>query len=75
MRFFVRKGPAGWMVWDRHAKAPAMFERRPAVRLREAEAMYVGQWLNEGRNPLMASPQQAARVELRPGALLLARRG
>lgn len=49
MRFFVRKGPAGWMVWDRHAKAPAMFERRPAVRLREAEAMYVGQWLNEGK--------------------------
>jgi len=31
-RYLVRKGSAGWMVWDRYARAPARLEEgRPAT--------------------------------------------
>ena len=38
-RYLVRKGSAGWMVWDRHARAPARLEEgRPAIGLTEEQA-------------------------------------
>jgi hypothetical protein len=38
-RYLVRKGSIGWMVWDRHARAPARLEEgRPATGLTEEQA-------------------------------------
>jgi hypothetical protein len=38
-RYLVRKGSTGWMVWDRHARAPARLEEgRPAIGLTEEQA-------------------------------------
>ena len=39
-RYLVRKGSStGWMVWDRHARAPARLEEgRPAIGLTEEQA-------------------------------------
>jgi hypothetical protein len=38
-RYLVRKGSTDWMVWDRHARAPARLEEgRPATGLTEEQA-------------------------------------
>ena len=38
-RYLVRKGSTGWMVWDRHGRAPARLERgQPAIGLTEEQA-------------------------------------
>ncbi len=38
-RYLVRKGSTNWMVWDRHARAPARLEGgRPAIGLTEEQA-------------------------------------
>jgi hypothetical protein len=49
MRFFVRRGPIGWMVWDRELGGPArMRNGRFATKLSKDDArmicaMYIGQ--------------------------------
>ena len=38
-RYLVRMGSKGWMVWDRHARAPARLEGgRPVIGLTEEQA-------------------------------------
>jgi hypothetical protein len=42
MRFFVRRGPIGWMVWDRDLSAPArMMNGRIAAKLSEDDARLI----------------------------------
>jgi hypothetical protein len=42
MRFFVRRGPIGWMVWDRDLSGPArMMNGRIAAKLSEGDARLI----------------------------------
>jgi hypothetical protein len=47
-RYLVRMGSQGWMVWDRHARAPARLEGgRPAIELTEEQAREIRDELNK----------------------------
>jgi hypothetical protein len=47
-RYLVRMGSKGWMVWDRHARAPARLEGgRPVIELTEEQAREIRDELNK----------------------------
>jgi len=47
-RYLVRMGSNGWMVWDRHARAPARLEGgRPVIELTEEQAREISDELNK----------------------------
>ncbi len=47
-RYLFRMGSKGWMVWDRHARAPARLEGgRPAIELTEEQAREIRDELNK----------------------------
>jgi hypothetical protein len=47
-RYLVRMGSKGWMVWDRHARAPARLEGgRPVIELTEEQAREISDELNK----------------------------
>jgi hypothetical protein len=49
-RYLARMGSKGWMVWDRHARAPARLEGgRPVIDLTEEQAREISDELN--KNP------------------------
>ena len=47
-RYLFSMGSKGWMVWDRHARAPARLEGgRPAIELTEEQAREIRDELNK----------------------------
>jgi hypothetical protein len=46
MRYLIRRGTAGWMVWDRDRRGPAKFSGRQFTGLSETEAKALERCLN-----------------------------
>jgi hypothetical protein len=62
MRYMVRIGRIGWMVWDRDERGPAQLGDRQLVRLSEEEANELGAALNLPRAGvgILAKTQRSA---------------
>jgi hypothetical protein len=52
MRYFVRKAPGGWMVWDRSRGGPAKIGEGYAVNMFQVEAELLSAMLSEGLGEL-----------------------